>query len=203
MWYSKKTEPGSSEGKAQQGRKQDMIKQSIRIFCVEEIYDMVRKKEYSKDFLEYVKSAPNNIKEWLRKIGVDESLPEMRYIAEPEVHSAGEPETRSDAEPEVHSAVEIAAGTDAVPESVGKPADPDDPVGPDARSDSDIDVLILLDGDKMSLKREMEVTGPLNEIEWQTGVLVSPTVMLRKQWENMPFKTPFYINVMNEGIRIF
>ena len=72
----------------------------------------------------------------------------------------------------------------------------------DARPDSDIDVLILFDGDQMSLKREMDVTGPLNEIEWQTGVLVSPTVMLRKQWENMPFKTPFYINVMNEGIRI-
>ena len=36
----------------------------------------------------------------------------------------------------------------------------------DARPDSDIDVLILLDGDKMSLKREMEMTGPLNEIEW-------------------------------------
>ena len=72
----------------------------------------------------------------------------------------------------------------------------------DARPDSDIDVLILLDGDNMNLKREMDVTGPLNEIEWQTGVLVSPTVMLRKQWENMPFKTPFYINVMNEGIRI-
>ena len=72
----------------------------------------------------------------------------------------------------------------------------------DARHDSDIDVLILLDGDHISLKREMEVTGTLNEIEWQTGVLVSPTVMLRKQWENMPFKTPFYINVMNEGIRL-
>ena len=72
----------------------------------------------------------------------------------------------------------------------------------DARSDSDIDVLILLDGDKLTIKQEMEVTGPLNEIEWQTGVLVSPTVMLRKQWENMPFKTPFYINVMNEGVRI-
>lgn len=72
----------------------------------------------------------------------------------------------------------------------------------DARSDSDIDVLILLDGDKLTIKQEMEVTGPLNEIEWQTGILVSPTVMLRKQWENMPFKTPFYINVMNEGIRI-
>ena len=72
----------------------------------------------------------------------------------------------------------------------------------DARPDSDIDVLILLEGDEMNLRREMDVTGPLNEIEWQTGVLVSPTVMLRKQWENMPFKTPFYVNVMNEGIRI-
>jgi len=72
----------------------------------------------------------------------------------------------------------------------------------DARHDSDIDVLILLDGDHINLKREMEVTGPLNEIEWRTGVLVSPTVMLRKHWENMPFKTPFYINVMNEGIKI-
>ena len=137
-----------------------MIKQSIRIFCVDEIYDMVRKKEYSKDFLEYVKSAPNNIKEWLRKIGMDESLPEMRYIAEPEVHSAEEPEARSDAEPEVHSAVEIAAGTDAVPESVGKPADPDDPVGPDARSDSDLYSGMRF-GDKIQVERLVlhEMTG--------------------------------------------
>ena len=137
-----------------------MIKQSIRIFCVDEIYDMVRKKEYSKDFLEYVKSAPNNIKEWLRKIGVDESLPEMRYIAEPEVHSAEEPEVRSDAEPEVHSAVEIAAGTDAVPESVGKPADPDDPVGPDDRSDSDLYSGMRF-GDKIQVERLVlhEMTG--------------------------------------------
>lgn len=36
----------------------------------------------------------------------------------------------------------------------------------DAREDSDIDVLILLEGDKMTLKREMDVTGPLNEIEY-------------------------------------
>lgn len=72
----------------------------------------------------------------------------------------------------------------------------------DARADSDIDVLILLDGDKITIKREMEVTGPLNMIEWQTGVQVNPLVMLRSQWEKMPFKTPFYINVMNEGVRL-
>jgi predicted nucleotidyltransferase len=72
----------------------------------------------------------------------------------------------------------------------------------DAREDSDIDVLILLDGDKRDLKHEDELAGELYDIELATGVLVSPVIMLRKQWENRPFKTPFYINVMNEGVRI-
>ena len=72
----------------------------------------------------------------------------------------------------------------------------------DARPDSDIDVLILLDGDRRDLKHEDELAGELYEIELATGVLVSPMIMLRKQWENRPFKTPFYVNVMNEGIRI-
>ena len=72
----------------------------------------------------------------------------------------------------------------------------------DARPDSDIDVLILLDGERRDLKREDRLAGELYEIELATGVLVSPMIMLRKQWENRPFKTPFYVNVMNEGIRI-
>ncbi len=72
----------------------------------------------------------------------------------------------------------------------------------DARPESDIDVLILLDGEHRDLKHEDELSGELYEIELATGVLVSPMIMLRKQWENRPFKTPFYVNVMNEGIKI-
>ena len=72
----------------------------------------------------------------------------------------------------------------------------------DARPDSDIDVLVLLEGDKRDLHRESEVSGALYEVELATGVLVSPMIMLRSQWENRPFKTPFYINVMNEGVRL-
>lgn len=72
----------------------------------------------------------------------------------------------------------------------------------DARPDSDIDVLVLLEGDKRDLRREEELSGKLYEIELSTGVLISPMIMLRKQWENRPFKTPFYINVMNEGVRL-
>lgn len=72
----------------------------------------------------------------------------------------------------------------------------------EARPDSDIDVLILLEGDKRDLKVEDAVSGALYSLELSTGVLISPMIMLRKQWENRPIKTPFYINVMNEGIML-
>ena len=72
----------------------------------------------------------------------------------------------------------------------------------DARPDSDIDILVLLDGDHRDLKREDFISGELYEIELMSGVVISPMIMLRTQWEKRPVKTPFYINVMNEGIII-
>jgi predicted nucleotidyltransferase len=68
----------------------------------------------------------------------------------------------------------------------------------DARHDSDVDLLILVEGDKMTLAKEEAITLPLYELELKTGV--SPIVVLKKFWENRPFKTPFYVNVINEGI---
>ena len=70
----------------------------------------------------------------------------------------------------------------------------------DARVDSDIDLLILLEGDKRDFRRAEEISAALYDVELSTGVLISPMIILRKQWENRPFKTPFYVNVMNEGI---
>lgn len=70
----------------------------------------------------------------------------------------------------------------------------------DARPDSDIDLLILVDKEKLSLAEEQAITFPLYTIEIETGISISPIVMLKKVWESRPFKTPFYINVMNEGI---
>jgi hypothetical protein len=63
-------------------------------------------------------------------------------------------------------------------------------------------VLILLEGDKRDFRREEELSGALYDLELNTGVLISPMIILRQQWENRPFKTPSYINVMNEGIRL-
>lgn len=69
----------------------------------------------------------------------------------------------------------------------------------DARPDSDIDVLILLDdNEKLTAERELEITRHLYEVEVDTGVIISPMVMLRRMWESVT--TPFTINVMKEGI---
>ena len=70
----------------------------------------------------------------------------------------------------------------------------------DARPDSDIDLLILMDGDKLSLESEEAVTLPLYELELKTGIAINPIVMLKKLCDNRPFKTPFYVNVVNEGV---
>lgn len=69
----------------------------------------------------------------------------------------------------------------------------------DARPDSDIDVLILLDdSEQLTAERELEITRHLYEVEVDTGVIISPMVMLRHMWESAT--TPFTINVMKEGI---
>ena len=70
----------------------------------------------------------------------------------------------------------------------------------DARPDSDIDLLILVDGDTMTLAQEEEITLPLYELELRTGVSISPMIVLKKLWDSRPFKTPFYVNIINEGI---
>ena len=71
----------------------------------------------------------------------------------------------------------------------------------DARPDSDIDLLVLLDKDNRStVQRELDIVGQLYPIELETGVIISPMIMLKSQWENHPLRTPFSINVYNEGI---
>ena len=74
----------------------------------------------------------------------------------------------------------------------------------EARPDSDIDILVLMDGsgEKLSSAEEDIIRWPLYELELETGVLISPLIMLKKNWYNRPIKTPFYYNVMREAIRL-
>jgi predicted nucleotidyltransferase len=70
----------------------------------------------------------------------------------------------------------------------------------DARPDSDIDLLILVDREKISLEEQQAITYPLYDIEVAMGVLINPIVLPRTSWENVHRITPFYHNVMKEGI---
>ena len=70
----------------------------------------------------------------------------------------------------------------------------------DARPDSDIDLLVLVNQPKLSISEEERIISPLCDIELETGVLINARVMPRSVWENRPFVTPFYINVTNEGV---
>ncbi|GHV30281.1 hypothetical protein FACS1894177_02590 [Bacteroidia bacterium] len=74
----------------------------------------------------------------------------------------------------------------------------------DARPDSDIDLLILVNKEHLTYNEIVNITNPLYELELQDNcnVNISPLVYTRKQWYNRPFRTPFYINVMNEGIKL-
>ena len=70
----------------------------------------------------------------------------------------------------------------------------------DARPDSDIDLLLLVNADKISYAEKDRIIAPFYDIELETGVVISTLVMPKKEWENRPFLTPFQFNLNTEGI---
>lgn len=70
----------------------------------------------------------------------------------------------------------------------------------DARPDSDIDLLLLVDGNHLTVSDEDRLIAPIYDLEIETGVEINARVMLKKVWENPPLRTPFHVNVTNEGI---
>lgn len=73
----------------------------------------------------------------------------------------------------------------------------------DSRSNSDIDILILLPDCKDSRQyvlNRSEISGRLYELSLELGVDISPLILPQEVWKSR--KTPFTVNVMNEGIRI-
>lgn len=68
------------------------------------------------------------------------------------------------------------------------------------RDDSDIDILILLDKDRVSREDEKKVKYPLYDIEFDTGQVISPLVLAKHDWETKHRITPFFENIKREGI---
>ncbi len=68
----------------------------------------------------------------------------------------------------------------------------------DAHDKSDIDLLVLVPKDKVTLQDELEITAPLYDIELQTGVLINALILPKREWGRIV--TPFYENVMQDAV---
>lgn len=68
-----------------------------------------------------------------------------------------------------------------------------------AKKDSDWDLLILLNRDKITPEIEDEITSPLYDLEFDTGEIISPMIYSQQEWNTKYNITPFYRNVMREG----
>jgi predicted nucleotidyltransferase len=65
---------------------------------------------------------------------------------------------------------------------------------------SDIDVLILVDKEKITFSDEQRIKYPLYDLEFETGTIISPLILSRTDWETRHLVTPFYKNVKEEGV---
>ena len=70
----------------------------------------------------------------------------------------------------------------------------------DNRDDSDLDVLIIVDKDKITRIDQKRIKYPLYDIEFETGTIISPLIFSKKDWETKHRITPFYENIAREGI---
>ena len=68
--------------------------------------------------------------------------------------------------------------------------------------DSDFDLLILVDQDKISYSDEQRIKDPLYDLEFETGKIISPVILSRKDWESRHRITPLYRNIKKEGIQL-
>ncbi len=70
----------------------------------------------------------------------------------------------------------------------------------DNDQNSDIDLLILLEKERLTRDDEKRIKYPLYDIEFETGQIISPLVLSKYDWESRHKITPFYENVTNEGV---
>ncbi len=70
----------------------------------------------------------------------------------------------------------------------------------DYNEESDIDLLILIDKEKVTRNDKIKITYPLYDIQFDTGILISPMVYSKKFWHKEHKVTPFYENVNSEGV---
>lgn len=69
----------------------------------------------------------------------------------------------------------------------------------EARPDSDIDLLILLNKNHITPQEQDAIANPIYDLEFESGIIISPIIMTEKAWEEAKHRTIFYYNVMEDA----
>ena len=72
----------------------------------------------------------------------------------------------------------------------------------DYHDESDIDILVLLDKDRVTVSDRMRIAYPLYHLELEVDRHISPVFRARHLWETKHTITPFYKNVAREGVTL-
>lgn len=71
----------------------------------------------------------------------------------------------------------------------------------DAHHESDWDILVIVDKEKLAPEDYDTITYPLTKLGWELGAEINPIMYTRKEWEESHI-TPFYHNVKQDAIAI-
>ena len=72
----------------------------------------------------------------------------------------------------------------------------------DYQPDSDMDILILLDKEKITRDDEQKISHQLYDLELGANQVISPLIRSKKIWYEKYPNTALFINIKKEGIRI-
>lgn len=72
----------------------------------------------------------------------------------------------------------------------------------DYNEDSDWDLLILIDKDKITNSDHDAYAYPFTSLGWDMGLVISPVLYSKQQWQSYSF-TPFFKNVEQDKISIY
>ncbi len=72
----------------------------------------------------------------------------------------------------------------------------------DSRSDSDWDIIILVDEPKVTNEIEDKFRDRLYDLELDSGQIISAFIYPKKYWNSIMSFSPLYKSVLREGIRL-
>ncbi len=72
----------------------------------------------------------------------------------------------------------------------------------DYRTDSDMDILILLDKENIGYEDQKRLSHPLYDLEFDANQVISPLIRSKKTWNEKYPNTTLFINISREGVHL-